>query len=445
MTRTVVSTSNRAYTIAPDKVPLSKRNWGLLSMRAIDELTGRPPLVPVSLESDLPFSTPRTLPDGIVGLTGVPRHVFPSLASQAYRVQLTLRATGYLTRRHIVMMPMDLRTVAAPAPPLNADVITLNSVGALSVGEALLVGPPGPTISVVEILGVDLAANQVTIRPELRQLYSVGDPVVPVVPDDFRSTNIGDLTLHREPVVILGRTVEIVGNVTGAVPGVTVRITAIQRVTTALSGLPADPPNLVPLRPPLYFARDAAVGLLRRREMIEITGEDKTLLEDATPGGKKLQVSDRVNLAVGDIVLIDAFQPDLSEYLTVDSVIGASTPEQPARVILSYGIAHGHRRNTVVRRVLPQAPGSGNQFDEDAIVGDSCVFLNTMNDLAAATVVEVSGGAAPVEYHRLDRFTAASNSEGFFRFPPIRAGQPSQARSGRRHKGCDGGLVWSEL
>jgi len=72
-----------------------------------------------------------------------------------------------------------------------------------------------------------------------------------------------------------------------------------------------------------------------------------------------------------------------------------------------------------VRGVLPQILGSGNQFDEDAIVGGSCVLLNTMNDLAAATVVEVSGGSASVEYHRLGRFTAVSNSEGFFRFPPI--------------------------
>src|SRR6266566_1056170 len=230
----------------------------------------------------------------------------------------------------------------------------------------------------------------------------------------------GNLHLHRQPVIIRGRTVLTSGMTTLPLPGVTIHVTGIwPTFPPAHSIVPPGPPNLISLQPPLYFPRTAAAGRLRRRDVVQVIGEDKNLLEWLSLGSNVLNLSDRVNLAAGDILLIDPLNPDITEYLTIGAIAGASTADQPARITLTYPTSHEHRSNTIVRRVTLQAPGLNNQFSQDAIAGDTCVFLATMNNLTTASTVEITDGSNPVEYHSRSLFSVKSDSAGYFQLPPL--------------------------
>lgn len=239
-------------------------------------------------------------------------------------------------------------------------------------------------------------------------------------PNAFAPTAINLIRVHRQPVVIRGKTVRANGLATTPLAGAEVRITGFwETLPPANMIVPAQPPNLVSLQPALYSARTAAAARLQRREMTPVPGEDKFLLEAVANGGTQLKLSDRINLSNGNVILLDADHPDLREYLTIAGVSGASTPDQPAEITLTHAIANFHRDGAVVRRATPQAPGMDNQFDRDAIAGDACVFLSSMTDLNPASVVEVFDGINPTEYHGLRRFTATSDADGFFRLPPL--------------------------
>jgi len=239
-------------------------------------------------------------------------------------------------------------------------------------------------------------------------------------PNAFDPARTDDILMHRKPIMMQGRTVSANGSTTTPTSGATVRITGVWRtLPPADATVPAAPPNLVSLQPPLYFTRPAPIGRLRRKDMMPVVGEDKHLLDIVRKGSNLLRLSDRVNLAPGDIVVIDAANPDLMEYLTVDTISGASAADQPADITLVHPVAHPHRSNTVIRKVIPQALGSDNPFDQDAIAGDPCVLLASMNDLDLASVVEISGGSDPVEYHSLHLFSVNSDADGYYRLPPL--------------------------
>jgi hypothetical protein len=255
-------------------------------------------------------------------------------------------------------------------------------------------------------------------------------------PNAFAPTDIGDLFLHREPIVIRGRTVLIDGSTTMPMGGVGVRITGVWwRLPPANQVVTAGPPNMISLRPPLYFGRAPVTGRLRCLEMTQIRGEDKQLLEDSSRDSTVLTLSNRVNLCSGDIILIDEIDPDRTEYLTIDTVLGASSADQPARVTLTHPLANPHRSHAVVRRVTPQEKGPDNPFDRDAIAGDVCVFSTSMSGLDVATTVEISGGASLPEYHSASRFFVTSDTDGYYRLPPLnRAAQVEiQADDGGAH------------
>lgn len=421
MARRVLVADSRTYVFSPDDRPsVGQRLWALVRARVIDELTGQPPFNTISLDSDAHPTTARVASDGLVGLVGIPRDVFPALALKNYTVRLSVRAQGYLPRHATLVVPNDQRTIAPPAPLLNAIVITLNDASRLSAGEALLIGPAGPTLAMVTIRALGPGSNQVTVAPGLSQLYAIGDPVVPIVPNDFAPASIGDLAIHREPTVITGRVVRAVSSTTTPLAGATIRVTGIWRTPPpANMVVPPDPPNLVSLRPPLYIDRGAATGQLRPGNLPAILGDDKFLLDDVLQGANPIRLSNRQNLTAGDILLIDANKPDIAESIAIKTIVGASTATQPATTTLDYPLAYPHRRNTPVQKVNPQPLGAQKQFAQEALAGDTCVFLNNVTGLMAGNQVRITGGPNPSEYHHLSLFSVASDIEGYYRLPPL--------------------------
>jgi hypothetical protein len=264
---------------------------------------------------------------------------------------------------------------------------------------------------------VDFTLRVVGYLPR-RELATI--PIDATFPDTFAPLDVGDLPIHREPIEILGRTVAAAGITTTPLAGMTVSITGIWLTLPPgnVAPPPPDPPNLISLSVPLYLPRTTATGTLRQRELVTVPAQDKLLVENVRAGGILLQLSDGINLNPGDILAVDAPNADRVEYLTIQTIAPATTPTSVSNITLTHAMATEHRRDVVVRRVLPQAPGFSNPFSRNAQAGDTCVFLNSMTNLAAANVVEISGAAGdPVEYHSISRFTTTSDANGYFRLP----------------------------
>ena len=413
--------NSQPYVVSPDDPPpLGHRLWALVRARVVDELTDQPVLSAIILESDAAFASPRVASDGLVGLVGIPQQVFPPLAAHNYTVRLTVRAVGYLPRQVSVAIQHDQRTLAAPAPALHDTVMTLDDTARLSVGDMLLVGPVGADLDITQIQALGPGAQQVTLTTGLLHSHGIGDPVIPVVPDDFAPTDLGVLAMHRQSVVIRGRTVQAIGNTTTPLPGATVQVTGIWRtLPPANMSVPPEPPNLVALQPPLYAERAAVVGRLQRRNLQPVVGDDKLLLDDVLADANLVRLSNHQNLTPGDLVVIDATNPDLAEYLAISAINGASTATQPARITLDHPLAYAHRRNAIVQRANPQALGAQKQLVHEALAGDTCIFLNNLTGLATAREVRLTGGPQAPEYHRVYRFIVTSDSDGYYRLPPV--------------------------
>jgi hypothetical protein len=261
------------------------------------------------------------------------------------------------------------------------------------------------TIAATGFVPID---RQVTIGPQ------------PGFPGVFAGVDLGDLGLHRTPVVIRGRVTRASQLDANPIAGAQVTMTGIWRTPPPANVVvPKSPPFVVSVRPSVYFDRTAATGMLRKRNMVPVAGDSRVLTADAMAGSAMLPVSNRISIAVGTILLVDTANPDVAEYMTVQSVTGGSTADEPASITLTYALRNIHAANTTVQIVNPDPPGADNAFQDAGIAGDSCVLLNSMTDLASANVVELHGGPMPAEYHLASYFDTVSDASGYYRFPKL--------------------------
>jgi hypothetical protein len=252
----------------------------------------------------------------------------------------------------------------------------------------------------------------------LSRELQVNVPKDPAFPNGFTPLQL-NIGLHREPVFIAGRTVRVVGNGTAPLGGAVVSVTGIWRTAPPANvAVAPDSPDIVSIEPPLYSDRAVPAGL-RLRDLIPVLGNDKTITDEILPGADSIRLSNRLGLAVGDIVLIDAEDSSLSEFIAIKTVSSAAPAEQPTAVTLDHRAIRGHRRGALVRRVDLQPPGSNRQFTVDGLFSDSCVFLDDVSGLVAGQEVEISGGPAPVEHHRVMNFSVVSDADGYYRLPPL--------------------------
>lgn len=347
MPRRTVQTSERAYLVSPDRTPQpADRIRALAKVRLIDELTGQAPAGPSLIRTPLKNVYARIGADGIGGVIGTPRAVFPALNAQLYTLHMSVVSEGYVTQEIDVTVLKDLS-----------------------------------------------------------------------FPDTFSPPALIDVLLHRQPTIIRGRTIRANSATTIPVPGATVRVTGIWRTPPAASAsVPPSAPNLVSLQPPLYANRKVGVSHLGRRNLTALPAS-KFLLADVLQGATEIRLSDQVSLAVGTILVIDASEPDLIEFMAIQSITGAGTADQPCTVSLAQPLAYEHRRNAVVLRANPLSPAPPTkQISVEALAGDTCVFLSSTSGLTAE--VEVSDGSTN-EYHRVSTFSVASDSDGYYRLPPL--------------------------
>jgi hypothetical protein len=201
--------------------------------------------------------------------------------------------------------------------------------------------------------------------------------------------------------------------------GAAVRITGIWRTAPPANAVvPADPPNLACLEPPVYADRKAGVGALRRCDLTPVLGDDKLLLDAVGPEETVIRLSNRQNINAGDVVRLDATVEDRMENIAIQSIAGGSTPNQEAWITLEHPVARLHRRNSNVRRVTVSPPGPANLLADDVILGDTTVFTGGLGGLAGASFACLEGGPAP-EYHAIRLYSTVADGDGYFRLPPV--------------------------
>ncbi len=308
------------------------------------------------------------------------------------------------------------------APPCSAIHLETSQAGlAPRLAEDGLVGLVGIPGNVFPALALQNYSVPLTIRTAgyLPQPIVATLNANPAFPSTFAPVILPDLHLHRAPVVIGGRVMLANGATITPLAGATIQLTGLWRVAPPASAIvPPDPPNVVAVQPPLYANRTAAIDRLRRMNLTSVLAQDKHLLAATPEVSRQLYLSDQVNLAVGDILLIDANQPDLAEYVAIQTIAGGSTPTQATTITLTHPLNYSHRPHAIVRAVIPQPPGADRLFAADAIAGDTTIFLNSLAGLNTANQVEVRGGA-PNEYHNLQRYLAISDAAGYYRLPPL--------------------------
>jgi hypothetical protein len=239
-------------------------------------------------------------------------------------------------------------------------------------------------------------------------------------PDGFVPQTLPDIALHRQPTVIFGRTVRVNGNNTEPVAGAAVSLKSIRRRPPDPNVLDSpDPPNLIALRPPLLSGRPSLTTFIQQRDVIPAVSPDKHLVDDLVPGTNTVLLSDRVGLSVGEVLLIDAAEPDRAEFVTIKTLPVAAPPDDPTLITLDYELAYPHERDAVVRQETPQPAGLPQHFTIDAIEGDTCIFLDGVTALAAANQVQITQAGVADEYHELMRFSVVSDADGYYRLPPL--------------------------
>ena len=354
-----VEVAGRPVRVAIDHDPSPRRRWVILHGRLVDELTGQAPGVSPVVTTTTPGLQAFASADGVFGLTGVASAIVP------------------------MFVPPD--------PP-----------AVVNIAVELTVRAPGYV--------------------PMTEQRNVALPVVATTELDngFAPLALGDVALHREAVVIRGRTALAVGNTTEPVAAtVTIRQPGLWfSLPSVANGDPAADPNIGSLHPPLARPRPAN-ATLRRRPLDPAPVPLKTLLVAVPAGATELLLSDHVGLQAGHLLQIDEGDPDLIEWQEVATVTAASTAAQPARVQLTLPVAFGHRGGAPARRMERQPAGATKALTRDAIAGDVTVSLADLAGLGATEIVEISGGGHPLEIHRLRLYTAASAAAGYFRWPPL--------------------------
>lgn len=270
-----------------------------------------------------------------------------------------------------------------------------------------------------------LAANTVSIdmRVDARR-YIPRDFAIdlgPIVnfPNAFQAVNLGDVAMHRAASLCRGHVMRENGITRIPMAGATVRLIGMWPVfPDADDDQPAtmQNPAICSLSPGLYADRIAGVDTIAARALNPVAGQEKTVLRPVIVGATDIRLSDRLNLAPGDILAIEPNHQDRAEFIPVFSVDGASTADQPATVRIVYGCRQEHPSGVQAVRVIPLAAGAANNVTRHGIPGDRTAFLDALSGLGAAATVEIAGSGS-VEYQRVALYEATADPDGAWHFP----------------------------
>jgi hypothetical protein len=284
-------------------------------------------------------------------------------------------------------------------------------------GYAGLVGVPSRVFTPLAApppLGVTFGAEGYAPRRE-----EVSFVVPPGFPASFPARDLGDLVLRRDAAVVGVRTFELDPQERPVALGLAaVTVSGHWRTVAALAGAPATD-ALLAVGPGLSAPRPSGAAI-DAPALTPAVEPARTLEVAAAPGALRLEISRTDALAAGDVVGVDAADPDRREWIEVVAIEGPQDPASPAVAVLRFPVRAAHSLGALVQRIPAPAPAPAlSQTTADALAGDRTLFVTTLAGLPAGQPVRIAGGAAAPEFQVADRYDVTTDAQGFARMPAL--------------------------
>ena len=320
MARELIQNESNVYLVSLDDPVVTAARLSLLAgVRLVDELTGAPPAGGVAVTPLHPPSTPRVAEGGLVGLVGIPRNVFPKLATTAYAAEFTVAADGYLSRTLSIAIPIDPTFPATFAAPPMAD-LRLHRVATSIWGRVMSLSGPvlapaaGASVVIDGVWRTPPASLSVVADPP--NLVSLTTPlyadrglgaqltVMPLtpVPGDDKAT-LDDLPAGANPVRLSNRLSLAPGDLVLLDPDDPDRAEYLSVVTVAGATTPAQPASFTFAFP---TARTHRKGTVARKVTPGASGLVKSITVEGWSGDSCVFLADVLGLTVSFPVRISS-------------------------------------------------------------------------------------------------------------------------------------------
>lgn len=453
MPRRTVTIDSRTEVIAGDDLPAPPLwQWAVLRTRAIDELTGQPPRVPVRVvtaPADSPLlarMTPRAVEGGLCGLAARIDDAAVAL-TRTGAFGARIEAAGYLP--HDLTPAIDVArrslTVLSPAGSNPLQVAPPDPLPA--AGEARAQFRPGRGV-VIERAAVNqaeqtslveatlpVAASEVPITPALHTARAAGARVAGV------PVHLSDQPLHRAAVIHLRGQVQqrLPGPAPALVPaaGAQLGIIGYWRTYPSTVNGASLPVDFCAIWPPLPLAHSNGVAV--QGCTFATIGPARRLAQLATAGSHELWVQPHtlLNPAGGELLQLQADASFECEWVMSLGFTPPADPLAPARLRLSHATAHLHRAGARVQRVAAGGFVAAGIIVREGQAGDPVLFANNLGALPASGRLAIAHGTPRASYHRFKQQPRAvalpppavnqfvlthavvADADGRFEWPPL--------------------------
>jgi hypothetical protein len=404
-----------------DPVPNGQQIRAVISGQAIDELTGIAPDGALAVSVAEPELRVNINADGSFAVVARPWFRFPPLAAPSHAVHLTVTATGYLPYDIEIHVPTGQRHFASAAAPGDT-VLALDDASGIAIGLMLLLGPAASQeAACVAFAGP--GANQVSLRSPVQFNHAVGDPLVP---DLCATTALGQVPLRRPAVVVKGRAFARDDSTNSVTPVAAATIVVKDFWRTVASTASANGTMTTPVVADRAFALATTPGAhaahaigapVAAVSVTPLAADDKLLVDAASAGATLLHVSNRIGLAVGDLLVVDADAGTAAEPVTVAAVQGWGAASTEGHVTLAEALTTWHRAGARIERLAAPSAGAGQVLEDAVAPGDSTVFVDAVGALAATGWIAL--GAGTPEYQGACAIQAVSDADGYFQLPAL--------------------------
>lgn len=238
-------------------------------------------------------------------------------------------------------------------------------------------------------------------------------------PGVFVPAALGDVAMHREPVILNGRANVRTAIAFDPVPNATVGVSGIWRTMPTLTASPpASPADIAAIDPVLYAPRLAGASV-RVVTLTPDLANEKRLLRPAAAGATQVYLSNRTVLAANGVLGLDESDPSRAEWVVVQSIVGAVSDTEPAVATLAFPLARSHAADAAAHPTAVSAPTATQPLALDAIAGDTTLLLGGLAGMAPSTVEIAGGGVATAEYHGLALYETVTDTDGQWELPPL--------------------------
>lgn len=241
-------------------------------------------------------------------------------------------------------------------------------------------------------------------------------------PESFTPLHLGTIELHRQPVTIQGTIVKRSREGFQSVAGARARVTGIWRQLPSASVVsPPEPANILSTTSALSNSYKAPSSEVFPVTLSETAPDPVTLATSAAAGSYVITLDGLPALTPGNLISLspdDSARDELHEVLS-HQVASFDSVE----LRLGTPLAWSHRAGTRARVMTITHTGPANSLSIDAAAGDRMLFCKTLSSIEDMAAVKVSSGpsssGSEKEYHWIRLYDVHSDSDGFYRLPPI--------------------------